>query len=154
MKSVIYMMIFLFSSQVFAQKLTLDNLVGTHKLSPVSQINYFEPGMSLEYEVAFSKNKDEFGHHIVGVNEYIVQKIPGATKVSISKSECQGTAELTPEKLIIVSVSCNKERYLELRLNFAQIEKTEVGITKKVPVYSSLLSNEIQMKMQKLLTTI
>lgn len=154
MKSIIYMMILMFSAQVFAQKLTLDNMVGTHKLSPVSQINYFEPGMSLEYELAISKNKDEFDHNIIGVNEYIVQKGANAPKVTISKSECQGTAELTPEKLVIASLSCSKGRYLELRINLSQIENINAGTANKVPVFSTLLSNEIPMKMQKLLTTI
>jgi hypothetical protein len=133
----------------FAHALTLDEMAGVYNISTDKKIEFLGPGMSVEYILAIDKNKDEFGHNIVGVNEYIKQTIGTTPAVTISEIKCWGTAEVSNEKLMTADLSCPNQRVFEQEIDFSKMKKLEDG-TFTAPVYSSLYYNKVDMVFKKI----
>ena len=145
MKSIIYLMIMGLSFSSLAHALTLDELAGIYKAVPKTQLAYLDDGISIEYKIAISKSHDEFGHNIVGINEYIMKKLEDGTRIKIAEVKCQGTAELTSDLLLTSNVSCENNSQFEQKINLADVKDPQAK-TFEASVFSSLYGSEIMMQ--------
>ncbi|MBD66653.1 MAG: hypothetical protein CME62_15700 [Halobacteriovoraceae bacterium] len=150
MKLGIYLLMSLFSLQSMASAITLEQLIGTLEFKPKEQITYLEKGMSIEYQLAISDQKDEFGHHIIGLNEYIRQSIPESkSQVTISKLECSGVAHMSDEKVMTVNVACENNNSFEQKINLSSV-KNPKATTFEAPLFSSMYGVEMAMVVNKI----
>ena len=148
MKSIVCIASLLFSVSVFSANLTLSQMVGVYTLTPVSQITYLEEGMTIEYKLAISVKQDEFGHNIIGLNELFKNVLPDGSETVLGELKCTGIANMSPEKLITVTVMCNNDKSFEQRINLADV-KNPLNNEFTAPIFSSLYGMEVEMKFKK-----
>lgn len=139
------------SFQVLASN--LDQMAGVYEVKPKSQIPYLQDGMSIEYTAAISKNKDEFGHNIVGLNEYIRQNLPDGTSLNMAELKCAGSAHMDENQIVNVTVACpDNNSNFEQKINLSNVKDLE-SEKFEAPVYTSLYGVEIMMVFTKISKT-
>lgn len=149
MKSITYIVIFLFSSSLLANtQLKLDDMVGVYNMKAMKQVPYLEAGMTIEYRLGISKKKDSLGDNIVGINEIYKKKLEDGTEIILSELKCEGTATLDQNLVMNANVSCENDSSFEQRLTFTNIKDLKSPVF-TAPVYSSLYGHEIDMVFNK-----